>query len=57
MSDDDEDFVDDIEDEEESDESDESVIKIQAGNIDARRRLEAKLEEIRLRKMTDDYDF
>lgn len=56
MSDED-DLVDDIEVEEELEDSAEPEVKVKAGDIDARRKLEAKLEEVRLRKMTQEYDF
>ncbi len=54
---DDEDLIDDIDAEEDVDESEGSTLRIEASSVDARRKLEAKLEEIRLRKMTQDYDF
>lgn len=56
MSDDD-DLVDDIDEDDTDDDTLEPQLRVQAGSIDARRKLEAKLEEIRLRKMTQDYDF
>ena len=54
---DEEDLVEGIEAEEAADEAMEPDPKIQDGSIDARRKLEAKLEEVRLQKMTQEYDF
>lgn len=54
---DDEDLIDDIDEEDEVDDSEGSALRVAAGSVDARRKLEAKLEELRLRKMTQDYDF
>ncbi|MBT5330518.1 MAG: hypothetical protein HOL48_01915 [Porticoccaceae bacterium] len=54
---DDEDLVDDIEIEVELEEPAEPELKAKQGEIDARRKLEAKLEEVQLRKMTQEYDF
>jgi|SaaInlV_100m_DNA_5_1039725.scaffolds.fasta_scaffold26635_1 hypothetical protein len=54
---DDEDFVDVIDAEDDVDESRDPLIRVQAESIDVRRKLEAKLEEMRLRKMTQEYDF
>lgn len=50
----DDDLDDDIETEDDAEKTD---IKVDAGSIDARRKLEAKLEEMSLRRMTQDYDF
>lgn len=50
---DDEDLIDEAEGEE--DEVEEAVPFV--SSIDSRRRVEAKLEELRLRKLTKDYDF
>ena len=50
----DDDLDDDIETEDDAEKTD---IKVDADSIDARRKLEAKLEEMSLRRMTQDYDF
>jgi hypothetical protein len=56
MADTDDDVVDDLIDEEvEADEEDVPVRVI--SDPDSRRRVEQKLEELRLRRMTQDYDF
>ena len=50
---DEEDLIDDIEGEEDDVEEATPFVS----SIDSRRRVEAKLEELRLKKLTDDYDF
>ena len=52
----DDDLVEDIE-REEVDSAATTDLKVDAGSADARHKLEAKLEEMRLQKMTQDYDF
>ena len=50
---DEEDLIDDVEGEEDDVEEATPFVS----SIDSRRRVEAKLEELRLKKLTDDYDF
>lgn len=51
---DEEDLLDDVD---TDDEDIEETAVTAVSDIDARRRVEAKLEELRLRRMTQDYDF
>ncbi len=54
---DDEDTLDDLDEVEEETVEDEDVKPSPLADLEARRRLEAKLEERRLRKLIQDYDF
>lgn len=58
MSDEEDDNLDDLEEMEEAETTEEEQVKPSPlADLEARRRLEAKLEERRLRKLIQDYDF
>ena len=56
MSDTDDDVVDDLVDDDVQEDEDEVAVRT-ASDPDSRRRVEQKLEELRLRRMTQDFDF